>query len=345
MRPHYLVICLLAAVNASGRIPEEALAVIRTPNNGIPAIVLSGGTFDAVLSRKATLRLVGTETSGELTVTWSELPGGRLRAQCTLTPDTPAGMYAFEASVAGMRHRNPRAVYVVESFPEAYVFAHVTDIRIGAQRGAQSATDVFKAVVAAINASEAAFVLITGDLTEHGALEEFNAFLDVLDTCGKPTFVCAGERDRYGSLYEDIFAMDTYAFRFGTDGYLAFDTKEVLAADELGAQDGDLEVYRRTLRPCRWSVGFTHRYGESLTEPAMGIRSQLVLFVDDPLDWLIVGHWEREQGTVDVDKGLTVPWGTTKLLATPPGADGAYRLVDVTPRSVIPRQTQYAAPN
>ena len=41
----------------------------------------------------------------------------------------------------------------------------------------------------------------TGDLTEGGTAAELRAFLEVLDTCVLPTFVCAGNHDRQGDLF------------------------------------------------------------------------------------------------------------------------------------------------
>jgi hypothetical protein len=117
-------------------------------------------------------------------------------------------------------------------------------------------------------------------------------------------------------------------FWFGKDGFLSYDTKDYSSASELGPQDGLLEVYRRAIKPARWSVGLTHRY-----EPMQGIRSQLVLFVDDPLDFLLFGHWHRE----NTAEQRAVPWGTTPITVVPAAINGRYRLIDVTERGLRPR--------
>jgi hypothetical protein len=81
----------------------------------------------------------------------------------------------------------------------------------------------------------------------------------------------------------------------------------------------------------RWIVGFSHRY-----EIGQGIRSQLILFVDNPLDHLIFGHWHRDSEDV-------VPWGTTPYTSTPAAINGTMRYFDVSPRGVSSRRPERVA--
>ena len=74
-----------------------------------------------------------------------------------------------------------------------------------------------------------------------------------------------------------------------------------------------------------------HRY-----DPAMSMRSQLVLFVDDPLDFLMFGHWHSES------EEKRVPWRTTPLVVTPAAFDGAWRLILVTQTGIHPQDVQQA---
>ncbi|HIJ66081.1 MAG TPA: hypothetical protein HPP77_09035 [Candidatus Hydrogenedentes bacterium] len=332
----WTVYLALAATGAPA-VPVDTRALIRTPNNGRPVIVAPGAAFSALLDEEARLRLVRGETAVALSVSWADAAGGGHQARCPIPDNAPPGDYAIEAATPDGLHRNIRSVFVREQFPNAYNFAHVTDVHIGGN-DRPSPKETFRAVIQAVNASDAEFVLVTGDLTEHAAVDEFNDFTEVLNICEKPTFVCGGERDRTGTLYEDLFGPEVYAFRFGEDGYLGFDAKAPAGMSALDTQDGDLERLRRKLKPCRWTIGFTHRYGDSLREPHLGMRTQLVLFVDNPLDLLVFGHWERE----NTEEVRRVPWNTTRLVATPAARDRAYRIIDVTPKGVVPRPPEYA---
>ena len=246
--------------------------------------------------------------------------------------------------------RNIRSVYVRKSFPEYYLIAHLTDTHVGSDRHPRPAADVFRDAVQAANKSAAAFALVTGDLTEDGEAEQFRTFLEILDTCTLPTFVCSGNHDRKAHNYENTFGPDTYLFRFGEDGYIAFDTKDFVVADSIGPQDADLEVFRRAVKGARWAIGFSHRY-----EPNMGIRcqlvlfvdnpldhfifGQLVLFVDNPLDHFIFGHYHR----ANTEAELAVPWGRTPIPVTPATVDGYMRIIDVSAKGVRPRPPERVA--
>lgn len=328
----YTLAALLAvAIPAHARNADGTLGLIQTPNDGIPAIVAPGGAFDVNLSEKAAVKLSGPEPVPGLTIEWHTLPGGRALAHCTVAGNAQPGTYAVVATAGDTTDRNVRSVYVRTSFPPVYMIAHVTDIHIGSHSHKKPADEMFKEILTKVNASNAAFVALTGDLTDNGTLEQFRRFVEILDTCALPTFVCPGNHDRKALNYEHVFGPLTYMFRFGLDGYLCYDTKDYNIADDLGRQDADLQIYRRALKPCRWCIGLTHRY-----DPDQGMRSQLVLFVDNPLDYLIFGHWHRENTKDEV----VVPWGTTRYTVTPAAKDGAYRYFDITPKEIHPRPVE-----
>jgi predicted phosphodiesterase len=328
-RSTMLLVLLVSTGAAHARGPDGKLGIIRVPNNGIPVIVTPDQRFEAVLAQPASLRLVGAETA-PLRATFTPLPGGRVRALCVADRALPRGVYALVAEAGGATDRNVRSVYVRMSFPDTYVIGHVTDTHIGKKR-LYSVTKAVSQVLARAGDAKADFVLVTGDLTDQGEADQFREFLKVLDTCRSPTFVCPGNHDRHGINYEQFFGPDTYTFRFGADGYISYDTKDRNIAAGEGDQDADLQVFRRRIAHTRWAVGFTHRYDED-----QGMRSQLILFVDDPLDRLIFGHWHQEAES-------RVPWGTTPYTATPDAASGYFRLFDVGPGGVTPRPTDHIA--
>lgn len=313
---------------------DGALGLIRMPNNGVPAIAAPGGSFEAVLEREADLALVGESGAIPLEVIWSDLPGGRKSAFCAVPESTAVGAYALEAHTPGGADRNERAVFLYAHFPDYYVVAHLTDTHVGSTRHARAAEVVFADLVRVVNDSDATFAVITGDLTDSGSPDQFRAFLRVLDTCRLPTFVQPGNHDREGTHYEKFFGPLTYMFRFGYDGFLAFDTKDYLMADELGRQDADLQLLRRAIKPCRWTVGLTHRY-----EQMMGMRSQLILFVDEPLDALVFGHFHRE----NTPEEAIAPWGKTQMIMTPAAVDGWLRFIDMTISGVLARPPEQRA--
>jgi predicted phosphodiesterase len=323
-----LVLCLACAGPVSARDAEGRLALIRAPHNGMPVILTAGQSFEAVLEEEAALSLVGAQATHPLEAKWSALPGQLHRAHCTV-PALAPGAYALQAATASRTDSNVRAVFIREDFPEYYVLAHVSDTHVGSERNIPSYPETNQAVFAAVSASEAALCLVTGDVTDGGEVAQFQQFLQVLDTCTLPTFVVPGNHDRQALNYEAYFTPHAYSFTFGHDGYLGFDSKDFITADSLGPQDGLLQRLRRELKPSRWTIGFSHRY-----ESNQGMRSQLALFVDDPLDFLVFGHWHRENSA----EQQVVPWGTTRITVVPAAIDGAYRLIDVTQgKGLVPR--------
>jgi predicted phosphodiesterase len=313
------LLALLLAANAWARGADGTLDLIRTPNDGIPALATPGATFDADLAAKGELRLVAPDGSARpLAVQWAERPGKRFRATCTVPADLAPGGYALELA-AERTDRNDRAVYVFASFPKAYSVVHLTDTHVGRE----GADETLRKLVQRVNDAKPGFVLITGDLTDQGTPEQFQLFLDILKTCAVPTFVCAGNHDRAGLNYEHFYGPEDYMFRFGLDGYIVFDTKDSVIASDLGSQDADLYRYRRAIRSCRWSIGASHRY-----DPGMNMRAQITLFVDDPLNYLLAGHEHRAYDG-------PIPWGNTRLILTPAAKDGALRVLLIDDRITV----------
>ncbi|MBN2311270.1 MAG: hypothetical protein JXR94_19990, partial [Candidatus Hydrogenedentes bacterium] len=59
------IILISLAAAAAARDPEGALALIRSPHNGAPAIVQPGGAFTVSLAEQAGIRLVGEQNELE----------------------------------------------------------------------------------------------------------------------------------------------------------------------------------------------------------------------------------------------------------------------------------------
>lgn len=313
---------VLLATAAGARDSAGLLSTIITPNEGVPAVLLAGTTFDAVVTAQGDLSLRREAETVALEVEWLPLPGDRDLARCLVPENAAAGAYELVISGDGVADNLVRAVWVVESFPETYAIAHITDTHIGSTRHARASEDIFLDLVEHVNASDAAFVAITGDVTENGDAEQFQSFLEVLNRCTKPTFVCAGNHDRQALHYEHAFGPLDYWFTYGEDGYLVFDTKDFMVSAGLDGQDSLLQRFRRAIMPCRWRIGLTHRY-----EFDMGMRSQLTLFVDNPLDYLIYGHWHRANAT----NAEAMPWPGVRATVTPAAINGAMRMFRIGP--------------
>jgi len=321
------LLCGIAASPAFARNADGTLGLLIQPNNGVPAM-LSGEvtSFITIAQGEAELAIEGPGGRFPVKVSWKPRPGGQFSGLCTLPDGVPLGLYALHATHGGTEDHNLRSVAVLAPPGDVYSFAHLSDTHIGSGRHKRSSTDIMADMVKAINASGATFCAITGDVTDGGAAEQFRDFISVMDTIAMPTPVCVGNHDRDGLNYEQFFGPLDYSFWYGRDGYLVFDTKDYFTAPDLGPQTGELETARRALKSARWSIGLSHRY-----ESFQGMRSQLVLFVDNPLDYLIFGHWHRENSP----EQRTVPWGRTRISVVPAGIDGSFRMIDVTAQGLL----------
>lgn len=327
MNRSYVVLFLLAIASAAvARSADGMLDVIITPNDGMPAVLKPGGAFEVVATSECSLRAIHGESQTPIATVWSPLPGGRVKGACTLPESVPAGLWALEADTNGKLDRNLRSLFVVASLPESYTIVHVTDTHVGSGRHARTSEDIFRDTINAVNAADAAFAVITGDVTENGEVAQFQNFVSILNTCTKATFVCSGNHDRKDLNYERFFGPDAYAFWFGKDAYLSFDTKDFVVASDLMSQNADLQLLRRAIKPARWSIGLSHRF-----EASQGMRSQLILFVDDPLDYLIFGHWHRENRAHERE----VPWKTTPYTVTPAGINGKMRTFTISGAGIV----------
>lgn len=307
MKRTLLFIVLLTPILAFAREQNGAPDLIRSPHNARPTLVLQGETFSVELLEEAALLLRSGEQTIPLTATWTRLPGGNVTGECRVPPGVAAGTYTLEATSPTRADQNTRSVYIYDAFPEDYRIAHIAE--------AAASSDSLRKALRTANESGAAFVLITAPFAKTDTRESLQLFSDALDESTVPTFVCPQQIAQNGDLYTAFFGTTPYAFRFGKDAYLAFD------ASHRSLSDAPAEEHRlrRQFRPARWSIGFTPRY-----DATMNMRSQLTLFVDDPLDVLITGAATRAEQS-------TIPWGLTDRIAT---VGSGIRLIEVSERGV-----------
>lgn len=284
LRLGFLVFLLGRVHDVDARDAQGKLNNIITPNNGVPAIASPGSILEAVMRTKSEISLDdGIRTIG-LDAEWSDGPGQSFTALCTLPKDIAAGTYTIVATSGPDVDRNARSVYVYALYPKEYAIIHLSDLRIRSSVQAADPRAFADTLSTRIDSEDIAFVLATGNLTESGSEEEFVRLLEVIDAFGVPTFLNPGTRDIRRSEFAKYFGNPTYAFRYGFDGFLSIDTTPDSDSPVLGPSHSMLQGLRKKIKPARWSIGFSYR-----PVTPEDIRTALILFEDDPLDYLVSG--------------------------------------------------------
>ena len=97
--------------------------------------------------------------------------------------------------------REPRALWVLKSYPTNITILHLTDIHIGAMAdNNHTATYYYDAAVNLINILPVDFTVITGDDVDNGNdLVSLKKFYLMTNRARKPTFIIPGNHDHYGT--------------------------------------------------------------------------------------------------------------------------------------------------
>jgi hypothetical protein len=312
-----LLLLLALMPFSQAREADGRLGLIQAPHNGAPVILQPGETFEATLQSRATLQLV-SETAYPLEVQWTKLPSGMEKAVCALPTDIAPGTFALEARSEQGTDRNVRAVFVYSAFPKDYTFAVVHNLAARAQPEV-----AFKALAA----QDVAYVLLPGHLTNAGTIAEFQALLQLLDTCPLPTFVAPGPNDQQEENYEAFFGSANYRATFGLDGLIAFDPSPASPAAQWQLDQGTQHQDRRFLRPSRWTICLTGQATEEID-----MRSQLSLFIDNPVSILITGSGETAPVLMNATQ--------TRFLNAPEDGEDQVRLYAVTESRIVQGQAE-----
>ena len=172
---------------------------------------------------------------------------GRAIKKCTITASgIPDGLYDFFVSISGIPTSwAPHSVIILNSFKSisptsCFKFIQVTDVHIG-ETGDNGNVGDFRAIIKAINRENPKpdFMIITGDLTNEGKLNEYKYFKACLYECSIPIFLSPGNHDWYnsgivnydsylvpkrGSNY--LSTVRDYYFKYGSIGFIQFDSGE-----------------------------------------------------------------------------------------------------------------------
>jgi len=320
-----LAVLLAGACAAPAAWAENPTGAIAWPIPGRPAVIISGGTLDFGIKGggEGSLHLSRGGTTHPVTPGERQITSGTARGQAVLADTLAAGVYDL-VYTAGDREETQRgAVHVVTALPPAYAVAVVRVAAFAADVDTQAD---FGAVGERIVASGAALAFLMGPLSPEGNAEAYPALQDMLASLPVPAYVVPSERELAAPEYRELFGTPFYGMAYGDDGYLMLGAGLPAAEATVSRALGSIYLARRALRASRWTIGVTGRFGLD-----WHLRSQIALFVDDPLDYLIAAE-------VPPEMGAEVPWGQTRLLPPPDIPRGALMMLDVDAGGIRLRQ-------
>jgi hypothetical protein len=323
---HLLLIgtaCLWAAI-----VPA-AETVIEWPRPGYPAVVVPGGILEVAAQAEGALSLEGAASPVPLDVTWTHGAGGTRLGRAVVPKGTAPGRYAVQINDAAITGRHAGAVYVLEAFPEDYAIAVV---RSAEADDPNATSPAFPADLSArLSADSAHLAVMLGTLTRNGSEEEYQALKAILETSDVPVYLCPDATEARRAAFRKHFGDRIHGVAFGNDGYLLLGPGLAAADSQTHARLGEAHRLRRALRASRWSVGVAGAYGLD-----WDLRAQIALFVDDPLNFLIVGSAPKELGA-------TLPWGKTQFVLPADATPAALAIFEVTATGIRPRPQPEAA--
>ncbi len=173
---------------------------------------------------------------------------GRAIKKCYITVSStiPDGLYDFFISISGTPTSwAPHSVIILNSFKSissssCLKIIQVTDVHIG-ETGDNGNVRDFRAIIKAINRENPKpdFIIITGDLTDEGKLNEYKYFKACLYECNIPVFLSPGNHDwrNSGIVNYDSYLVPNresstqstirdYYFKYGSIGFIQFDSRE-----------------------------------------------------------------------------------------------------------------------
>ncbi|MHC5039302.1 MAG: HEAT repeat domain-containing protein, partial [Planctomycetota bacterium] len=218
--------------------PPPARHVLR-PALGIPVIRKPGESFPLHLRRpqekspSVSLLASNGETRSLAVGPPSTGPLGPF-CPVSLPPATPPGAYGLLVEGPGWRETLPPVVHILQTHPETYAIAHISDTHIGNRQNDWRAFRFLLAIAKELERKKPAFAVITGDLTDHGIPSEFLRFRRSLRAFPVPVFVCEGNHDHFGGgidrfyrgrdTYPCFMGMRMYPIHFGEDRFAVLGT-------------------------------------------------------------------------------------------------------------------------
>ncbi|UCH35104.1 MAG: metallophosphoesterase [Armatimonadota bacterium] len=329
LRSALLLVLLSCAAPCAARDASGKLDKLVLPNECRPALAMPGDSFqvlvrDGEINAEVTVILSGRDARAalDLRATGRREPDGAAWFRATVPADLLPGAYSLTVQLGAQSDTNPRSVFVVEGFPTDYTVAQLTDTHIGS--GRFPAAETLRSLAAEVNREKPFLILITGDVTDHGEPNEYQAFVELLSCFDAPTVVCAGNHDRNRPTLDSAFLEycgdANYFFNVGSDRFVACDTEFRWTDWQRDPQWLAVVHALRGEPSTRWRVLFTHRY-----EPGMSHHLQRYLYGNRLLAY-VAGHWHH-------DFVGEFPGGT-KWIATAPSVAGCWRMFDIGPQGI-----------
>lgn len=148
--------------------------------------------------------------------------------QCKIPENLPVELYDLEVSNNKEKDKRLRAVKVISEYKDKFYFAHLTDIHIGGPY--PKASETFEKTIEELNLTNPEFIILTGDLTDNGKLEEYMELLRITNNSRIPTYFLPGNHDV--EAHKDIEQLyrwkkyigdNYYSFRYGNYNFLLLD--------------------------------------------------------------------------------------------------------------------------
>lgn len=132
---------------------------------------------------------------------------------------------------------------------DSFCFALITDLHIDVAN--PKPAEYLHAVVAELNADkELAFVLVSGDVTEHGDSASLVMAQSMLNQLAVPYYITPGNHDTYTSGlsgFYKIFGSDKFAFKYGGFAFVGFPTVPQSRELEAHILPNDIDCVRTEL--------------------------------------------------------------------------------------------------
>lgn len=315
-RPTTRFAALLALTLLCTSVCAESIA---WPRVGYPAVHVPGGLLEVGTDAEGSLAL---ERAGQLTpldTQWSAAPAGMHIGRVVLPPAISPGRYTLQLTGPSGTTSRPGAVQVLEKVPDDYAVAVVRSAV--SSEGAVSAGDLN----AALSGASVNLAVLVGPLAPQGTAQEMEKLEAQILALDMPVFLCPRSSDLKAPAFVEHFGDGFHGVTYGNDGYLFLGAGLFAQDPQTHGRLGEAHRLRRALRASRWSVGVAGDYGLG-----WDLRSQMALFVDDPLNALITA-------TAPPEVGATVPWGKTTLILPPPAPQGPITILDVSANGIRPR--------
>jgi hypothetical protein len=217
-----------------------------------------------------------------------------VKVPLTIPETVPEGFFGLRIECSAGSDTNPRAVRVLNEWPDEYTIVQITDTHLG--RKESRASEHLKRIGDAINELHPAFVLVTGDLTDDNYPRDHEEYVTLIDRIGVPTFSVGGNHDNGGKVYNGhadqllYYGVPYYSFDFGDHHYIGIDNASRLFDEEQVAWiKKDLSVAMP--RAARFLFG--HALYLQSKEDEQWFHH--VLFDRYDVGMNLHGHWHRDE--------------------------------------------------